>query len=45
VSDEKHKDPFEPLKKDIEARVRKAARDEVIKWTIILFIARRVLGG
>lgn len=36
-------DPFEPLKAEIEARVRKAAREEMLKWTVILYIARRVL--
>lgn len=35
--------PIDELKADIEARVRKAAREEVIKWTIILWVARKVL--
>jgi hypothetical protein len=45
VSDDKKKDPFEPLKADIEARVRKAAREEMIKWFVILLVARKALGG
>ena len=36
-------DPFEPLKAEIEARVRKAAREEIIKWALILWIARKAL--
>jgi len=36
--------PLADLKKDIEDRVRKAARDEVIKWTVIMWIVKRYLG-
>jgi len=35
--------PLADLKKDIEDRVRKAAREEVIKWTIIMWIVKRYL--
>jgi hypothetical protein len=37
------RDPFEPLKADIEDRVRKAARNEVIKWTIIMWVVKEVM--
>lgn len=36
--------PIADFKKDIEDRVRKAAREEVIKWTIIMWIVKRYLG-